>query len=176
MCATSDQKNVTGPTTYTITDSQQKNAETGQIQRGDIPSGGIPIYLLRDKSVLQPLNVPERNAIAHKSPNLLKHVVAEAFQRQANKEGLYKDKDCVVRWKPSAIPFHIEFQISVSGNTCQHLASVRSNTAKDPVSTRLHTLLTSLTVEIGSVRKGSCSTRKSLFKQATCKSTVMKRP
>lgn len=69
-----------------------------------------------------------------KSPALVKHVVAEALQRQANKEGLYEDADCVVHWKPSAIPFHVEFEIIVLNDTCKHLVSVRSIKAKDRVS------------------------------------------
>lgn len=121
------------------------------------------MYLLRDERTVEPLNVPARNITAHKSPNLLKHVVAEAFQRQANKEGRYQDKDCVIRWKPSAIPFHIEFETSVSGKTCQHLASVRSITAKDPVSTCLYALLTGLTAEVESVCQKSRSTCKSFL-------------
>ena len=66
----------------------------------------------------------------------MKHVVAKALQRQANKNGLYEDTDCVVHWKPSAIPFHVEFEISVLNDTCQHLVSVRSIKEKDLVSTQ----------------------------------------
>ena len=71
----------------------------------------------------------------HKSPALLKQVIAEAFRSQANQEGRYEDTGCVVCWKPSVIPFHIEFEISASGNLCQHLASVRHIKTEDAVST-----------------------------------------
>lgn len=167
-------QNATGPTTLITAESGQKNPGASQNQVDQNPLIGVPIYVFHgDKCVFQPLNVPARNEIAHRSPALLKHAVAKAFQRQANKEGLYEDTDCVVRWKPSAIPFHIEFEISASNNTCQHLASVRNVKAKDPVSTRLHALPTSLT-ETEPVRKESCPTCKGFLKQATCKSTVMK--
>ena len=137
---------MTGPTTLIITEIDQKKAEASQSQGEDKLSTGLPIYLVRDKRFIQLLNVPARNAIAHRSPILLKHAVAEAFQRRANKTGLHQDTDCVVRWKPSAIPFHIEFEISASGNTCQHLASVRNITSSDPVSASFHAVLISLTV------------------------------
>ena len=133
-CLASCSKNVTGPTTLIITEIGQQNTEASQSQGEDKLSTRLPIYLVRDKRFIQPLNVSARNAIAHRSPILLKHAVAEAFQRRANKTGLHEDTDCVVRWKPSAIPFHIEFEISASGNTCQHLASVRNITSSDPVS------------------------------------------
>ncbi len=98
----------------------------------------MPIYLVdKGKGIIQALDVPGRNALAHKSPALVKHAVAEALQalqREANKVGLYKGTNCVVHWKPSAIPFHIEFEISASDSICQHLASIRRITAKDPVS------------------------------------------
>ncbi|CAF9919369.1 MAG: hypothetical protein ALECFALPRED_001141 [Alectoria fallacina] len=122
------------PTTLVITGSEQQSTGASQSQDKSNPIIGLPIYLFHgDKGVIQPLNVPARNAIAHKSPALVKHAVAEAFQRRANKVGFYyEDTNCAVRWKPSAIPFHIEFEISVSNNICQHLASVRNIKAKDP--------------------------------------------
>ena len=95
----------------------------------------IPLYLVRqDKGVVEPLNVPARNAMVHKSPALLKQFVAEALQSQANKDGFFEGSECFVRWRPSVIPYHIEFNISASDDTCQHLASVRGITEKDPVS------------------------------------------
>ena len=137
---------MTGPTTLIITEIGQKDAEASQSQGQDKLSTGLPIYLIRDKRFVQPLNVSARNAIAHRSPVLLKHAVAEAFQRRANKTGLHQDTDCVVRWKSSAIPFHIEFEVSASGNTCQHLASVKNITSSDPVSAPLYAVLIDLTV------------------------------
>ena len=73
--------------------------------------------------------------MAHKSPALVKHAVTEALQRQANKKGVFEGTDCVVRWKPSAMPFLIEFEVSASKDTCQHLVSVRHIPEKDPVRT-----------------------------------------
>ena len=128
---------MTGPKTLITTEVGQESAEASQSQREDKLSTGIPIYLVRDRRFIQPLNVSARNAIAHRSPVLIKHAIAEAFQRRANKTGFHQDTDCVVRWKPSAIPFHIEFEISASGNTCQHLASVRKITSSDVVSVPL---------------------------------------
>ena len=84
-------------------------------------------------------------------------------------EGLYEGTDCVVHWKPSAIPFHVEFEISVSNDTCQHLVSIRSIKAKDRVSTKFM-FMTSLT-EIAPIRTESCSTCRGLLKQAISKST-----
>ena len=124
--------------TLVVNDGEKQNGGVPQIKYDGKALDGIPIYLVRgDKGTVQALNVPARNEVAHKSPSLLKRAVEMAFQSQANKEGLHEDIDCVVRWKPSAIPFHIEFEISVSGNICQHLASVRKITARDPVSMRL---------------------------------------
>ena len=137
---------MTGPTTLILTDDGQQSAEASYSQGEDKIPTGLPIYLVRNKRIIQPLNVSARNEIAHRSPSLLKHAVAEAFQRRANKTGLHQDSDCVVRWKPSVIPFHIEFEISASGNTCQHLASVRNITSSDPVSAPLYAVLISLTV------------------------------
>ena len=125
------------PKTLIIAQVGQESAEASQSQGKDKVSTGLPIYLVRDQRIIQPLNVSARNAIAHRSPVLIKHAIAEAFQRRANRTGLHQDTDCVVRWKPSAIPFHIEFEISASGNTCQHLASVRKITSSDPVSVPL---------------------------------------
>lgn len=128
---------MTGPQILIIADSDGKSAGASQSQVESTPLIELPIYLLQEaKGVIQPLNVPARNAIAHKNPALVMHAVAEAFQRRANKEGFYEGTDCVVRWKPSVIPFHIEFEMSVSNRTCQHLASVRKIKAEDPVSTR----------------------------------------
>ena len=174
---TQEKNTSTGPATATllINDSEQLNAGAGQ-SRGEGKSLlGLPVYLVhRDKGIVQPLNVPARNEIVHKNPALLKHVVADAFQRQANKVGFFEDIDCVVRWKSSAIRFHIEFEISVLGNRCQHLASVRKIPAQNPVSTRRYTLLIGLTEEVGPVCEESCSTCKAFLKQATCKSVAMK--
>lgn len=157
-----------------ITDNGPKKPGPSQRQGEDSLLNGLPLYLVHgDRGVIQPLNVPARNQIVHENPALVKKALATAFQRQADKKGCYEAADCVVRWKQSGIPFHIEFEISASNNTCQHLASVRNIKAKDPVSTHFCTLLTSLT-EIGPVRKEPCSACKSFSKQATCKSTVMK--
>ena len=154
---------MTGPTTLTITDSEQQNAGAGKNQGEGSPRAKVPIYLFhKDDGVIQPLNVPARNAIVHKSPALVKYAVANALQCQANQEGLYNDTGCVVHYRPSSIPFHIEFEISASNNTCQHLASVRNIKAKDPVSTPFDALSTNLT-ETGSVREESCSTCKDFF-------------
>ena len=143
------------PATLVNTDPKNHNG-VPQIKCEGKVLDGLPIYLVRgDKGVVQALNVPARNEVAHKNPDLLKHALAKAFQRRADKEGLHEDVECVVRWKPSAIPFHIEYEISASGNTCQHLASVRKITAKDPVSMRLYALLTSLTVESRTYTRGT---------------------
>lgn len=166
-----DNEHTTGPPTVIITDSEQHNTRAIHFQGKSKLLIGLPIFLLHtEKSIIQPLNVPARNAIAHKSPALVKHAVAEAFQRQADKEGLYEEKDCVVHFKPSAIPFHVQFQISASNITCQHLASVRN--INNPVSTRIFTLLT-LLIETGPVRKGPGSACKGFLRQAICKSTMM---
>ncbi|KAF6230414.1 hypothetical protein HO133_004756 [Letharia lupina] len=134
------------PTILIIAENEQNNAGARQSQGEGNPLSRLPVYSFHgDKGVIQPLNAPARNVIAHTRPALIKHAVASAFRRQANKKGLYADTDCVVHWKPSAIPFHIEFEINASNNTCQHLASVRNIKAKDPVSTRPYALLTDLT-------------------------------
>lgn len=113
-----------------MTDSEQQNAGDS---KGD-PPVGLPMYLsLGDKLVIQPLNTLARNAIAHKDPALVKRAVTKALQCRADKEGVYRETGCVVYWKPSAIPFHIEFEISVSNKTCQHLVSIGTIKAKDPV-------------------------------------------
>ena len=138
------QKNLTESTTLIIADIDQKLTGAGQTQ-GAKPQFEIPLYVIGDTGTIRPLNILARNVVAHNSPGLLKHAVAEAFQRRANKTGLYKDTDCVVRWKPSAVPFHIEFEISTSGNTCQHLASVRNITASDTVSALPYPVTNSLT-------------------------------
>lgn len=92
------------------------------------------MYLsLGDRGIIQPLNTQARNAIAHKNPDLVKRAVTKALQRRADKEGFYKEKGCLVLWKPSAIPFHIEFELSVSKKTCQHLVSIGTIKARDPV-------------------------------------------
>ena len=90
---------MTGPTTLVITGSEQQSTGASQSQDESNPIIGLPIYLFHgDKGVIQPLNVPARNAIAHRSPALVKNAVAEAFQRQANKVGFYyEDTDCAVR-------------------------------------------------------------------------------
>lgn len=163
-----------GPTTRTITDSEQQTPGASQSESEGNPLVALSIYLLHgDRGVIQPLNVPARNEVAHKNPAFVKHAVAKALQRQANKAGLYEDVDCVVHWKPSAIPFHIEFEISASIKNCQHLASVRNIQAKDPVSTRLYARSTSLR-ELGPVCEESYPTCKSVFEQDTCKSTILK--
>ena len=164
---------MTGLTTRTITDSEQQFPGTSQSESEGNPLVALPIYLFHgDRGVIQPLNVPARNQIAHNNPALVKHAVAKALQRQANKGGLYEDVDSVVHWKPSAIPFHIEFEISASNKNCQHLASVRNIKAKDQVSTRLYARSTSLR-ELGPVCEESNPTCKTVFEQATCKSTVL---
>lgn len=85
------------------------------------------MYLIyQEEGVFQALNVPARNEVAHKSPGLLKGIVAKALQCQAKKRGSYKGTDFVVNWKPSEIPFHTEFEFSVLNNTCHHLASIRN--------------------------------------------------
>ena len=97
---------------------------------------GVPMYLIRgEEGVFQALNVPARNEVAHKSPGLLKDIVAKALQRQAQIEGSYKGTEIVVHWKGSAIPFHIEFEFSVLNKTCLHLASIRNVKTNGPVST-----------------------------------------
>ena len=97
---------------------------------------GVPIYLLRgEEGVFQALNVPARNEVAHKSPGLLKGIVAKALQRQAQIEGSCKGTDTVVHWKGSDIPFHIEFEFSVLNKICYHLASIRNVKTHGPVST-----------------------------------------
>ncbi len=163
---------MTGPTTRTITDSEQQNPGVSQSQSEGNPSVGLSIYLVHgDRGVIEPLNVPARNAVAHKNPALVKDAVAKALQRQANKEGLYENVDCVVHWKPSAIPFHIEFEICASNKTCQHLASVRNSKAKDQVSTQLYAHLIDLR-ESGPVCKEYNPTGKDFLEQATRKSAV----
>lgn len=135
---------MTGPTTHTTTNSEKQDAGARRSQGEDEgnPRLGVSIYLFNaDKGVIEPLNVPARNTIVHNSPALVKHAVANTLQRQANKKGLYEHTSgCVVHWKPSAIPFHIEFEVSVSKNTCQHLASVRNIKAKNAVSKRFYAL------------------------------------
>lgn len=136
------------PSALIVTEVGQRSSEASQPQtQGEdkLPTG-LPIYLVRDQRFVHRLNVSARNAIAHRSPTLLKHALAESLQRRANMTGLYQDTDCIVRWKPSAIPFLVEFKLSASGNTCQHLASVRNITSGDPVSPSLNAVLTSLTV------------------------------
>ena len=165
-------KIVTGPTTRTITDSEQQNPGVSQSQSEGNPSVGLSIYLVHgDRGVIEPLNVLARNAVAHENPALVKDAVAKALQRQANKVGLYEDVDCVVHWKPSAIPFHIEFEISTSNKSCQHLASVRNSKAKDQVSTQLYARLIDLK-ESGPLCKEYNTTGKDFLEQATRKSAV----
>ena len=133
---------MTEPKIPIITENEQQNAGASQCP-GEGKSPGnllnhLPIYLLHEgKGIVEPLNAPARNEVVRKNPALVKHVVAKALQRRANvflKEGLHEDTDCVVHWKPSAIPFHVEFEISVSNDTCQHLVSVRNIKEKDLVS------------------------------------------
>lgn len=160
-----------------ITNSEPQDPGPNQSPDEDILWDGLPIYVVnksKGNTIVQPLNVPARNTLAHTSPNLIKHAVAESLRRQANKEGTCSNSGCIVHWKPSAIPFHIEFVISVSRKICQHLASVRKIPGKDPVSTHLDALSNGLTLEVGSVRKKSCSTCKAFLKQATGESTAMK--
>ena len=114
---------------------------------GEHTDTGISVQLVRDKTWFQLLNSKDRNAIAHEIPGLIRYAKTEGFQRRAIQRGLHKDKDCVVRWKPSAIPFLVEFKISVSGNRCQHLVSVKKLTASDLVSSQLYTMLNGLTAE-----------------------------
>lgn len=162
---------MTEPRKPIIADSEQGNTDASQSPDEGNPLSRLPIYLFHgDKRIIQPLNVPARNEVAHKSPALVKHVVAKALQHQANKEGLYEDTDCVIHWKPSAIPFLVKFEISVSKDTCQHLVSVRTINTKDLVSARLYALLAILT-ETAPIRKESCSTCKGFLRQAISKST-----
>ncbi len=162
---------LTEPTTRTITDSEQQKPGVSQSQNEGNQLVGLCIYLVHGEGVVEPLNVPARNAVAHKNPALVKDAIAKALQRQANKEGFYEDEDCVVYWKPSAIPFHIEFEISASNKTCQHLASVRNSKAKDQVSTQPYAHLIDLK-ESGPVCKKYNPTGKDFLEQATRKSAV----
>ena len=168
---------MTEPKTLIITDSEKQDAGARQCpDEGKSAGEGkllprVPIYLFHEgKRVIEPLNAPARNEVMRKNPALVKHVVAKALQRRANKEGRYEDTDCVVHWKPSVIPFHIEFEISVSNDTCQHLVSIRKIKEEDLVSARLHNLLTSLT-ETAPIRKEHCLTCKGFLKQAISKSS-----
>lgn len=165
------------PKTPTITDSEKQDAGARQCpDEGKSPGEGnlltrLPIYLFHEgKHIIEPLNAPARNEVMRKNPALVKHVVAKALQRRAKtfKEGLYEDTDCVVHWKPSVIPFHVEFEISVSNDTCQHLESIRNIKEEDLVSARFHTLLTSLT-ETAPIREEPCFTCKGVLKQAISK-------
>lgn len=135
-------EDLTEPKTPIVTDSEQPNPGASQCSDEGKSSGEgnllprIPIYILREgKHTIEALNAPARNEVMRKNPALVKHVVAKALQRRANKEGRYEDTDCVVYWKPSVIPFHVEFEISVSNDTCQHLVSSRNIKHEDLVST-----------------------------------------
>ena len=131
----------------------------------------VPIYLIRgEEGVFQALNVPARNEVAHKSPGLLKGIVAKALQRQAKIEGSFKGTDIVVHWKGSEVPFHIEFEFCVLNKTCYHLASIRNVKTNGPVSALLHAFLTSLR-KIGPICTESCSTCKGFLEKITGRST-----
>ena len=171
---------MTEPTTIDTIDSKLPNPTAGQSQDKGKSLHELPIYYVSKASkdqntrTVQPLNAAARNEIAHKNPDLLKRAKAEALEslkRQANKEGLFEDTDCLVRWKPSTIPFHIEFETSASGEFCQHLVCVKNIPGKDPVSMQICTSPSHLTLGIGTVREKTCSTCKALSKQATCKLT-----
>ena len=162
---------MTGPATLIITDSEQP--APSQLQWESNLLIDLPIYLVNgEKNVIQPITVPARNATVHNNPALVKHAIAKALQLQADQEGLHEGTDFVVQWKRSVIPFHIEFDLSVSNKTCQHLASVRNIKTKNPVSKQLCALLITLT-EPGPVCKGSCSTSEVFSEQTTSTSTSL---
>ena len=135
------------------------------------PMSGVPIYLIRqEEGIFQALNVPARNELAHKNPELLKGIVAKALQRQAKQEGSYKGTDFIVNWKPSEIPFHTEFEFSVLNNTCHHLASVRNVRTNGLVSMWLNARISALT-KPGPACQESYSTSKDFLEQNTGQST-----
>ena len=157
-----------GTTALIVTVAEQEQTEDSEHQ---LQMSGVPIYLIRgEEGVFEALNVPARNEVAHKSPGLLKGIVAKALQRQANIEGSYKGTDIVVHWTGSGIPFHIEFEFSVLNKTCYHLASIRNVKTNGPVSTLLYAFLTSLR-KTGPVCTESCSTGKDFLEQITGRST-----
>lgn len=80
------------------------------------------------------LNTEARNAMMRNNPTLLRNTIASGLRGLADRQGTYREQGCVVSWKPSFVPFHQEYTIKRSSRRCQHLASIRNQMARDPVS------------------------------------------
>ncbi|KAL9127668.1 MAG: hypothetical protein Q9217_003495 [Psora testacea] len=111
-------------------------------ERNDHPGGRWAVVLLdpRDTEKLKrsPEHIQIRNAIARKNPAALSNLVNAAVRTRAAKEGSYIDRENVVSFNPSEIPFHLAYSISCEHGPLYHLVSGKNRRALNPGSRRPH--------------------------------------
>lgn len=130
----------------------------------------VPQYYVVQTSTqraLVPLNVAARNELVHANHALIKSFSSDALSYSVDKKGSYQDDDYITHWKPSSIPFHLDFEISSSNDTCLHLASARKLCKQKPVSIQDEPLIIGL-IKIDSICREDHTFSKEVPCQISC--------
>ena len=87
-----------------------------------------------------PSDVAARNALVHNDPTSIKRLVRERLQSHVNHAGRKAISGNVILWRPSFLPFHLEYTVSFTATDaqCAHLVSARTMVSQDLVSTQLN--------------------------------------
>ncbi len=110
-----------------------------------------------DTILSQTLTKEQRNIVVRNNPAAIVSACQIVAQKQrANREGSYEEAGCVLTWRPSFIPFHIEYTFMRQTEKCQHLASVKDPKTKNPVSKDIWIFLDNL-IQSGSICQEPCS-------------------
>ena len=101
------------------------------------------IYLIhgsKDSLLLHTLDKEQRNSVVRQNPIAIVTACQNAaFREVVNRHGAYRGDEVVALWRPSFLPFHLEYTVVRDGMTCQHLVSARDRRVKEPVSTQTMT-------------------------------------
>ena len=86
--------------------------------------------------VLKSMTKEQRNEAVRNNPSAILAACQTVTQKElAKQRGLcIEGNNTFVSWKPSFVPFHLQFIIIHKDGECEHLASTRNKALKNPVS------------------------------------------
>ena len=142
---TSDQADVDANLDIPLASAQEsnnsKNPENSNVSGADNPQL-LWLHSWDNGTSMEVLSKEQRNEAVRNDPiGVITTFQAAKLKAIAYQQGSYGEAEALVSWKPSFLPFVLEYTIACDEHECQHLASVNDRRTRDPVCSCSQSLL-----------------------------------